>query len=472
MKIEIPITLTQKVVTPEAKINVVNLVQDSIIHPTFQIVCKKHMTKIRKPIRHASLDQPTFTQYITAQYTFIHPVTNKRSYYTPPLPNVIGIKRHDTDTILCSVEPVLRNEMTYVAAARQGRNTHNLSIVPGTISKWVNQMDVDEKAFNELQQQVIDRCSGHLSIDEVYDDEGTIITTDPVNDTILHISTHAEPITNEIIESHLQEIKDMGIQPESFTKDGSPLYVNTIHRIFGLWILLQTCLFHLIKSCIKEYCGWMKAIRDEIEIPKMKRGRKKKGDSNIPDGNPYKKLKQRLFRLRYAILRLHVSKEERKDLREVFQDFPDLKKVRGCFLLLKRVLQSPTLEEGEKRYHSFINNPMIQTYLPDVIKKLSLPYSRGELFTYLQYGKAIHKKIRTTNHTERTNRKFRKKQKTHYRIRKYENKIKMLRFMQYFHNFQAIYGKKLDFVIALFILYFYRQRVGICLKKGKEISKI
>lgn len=455
MKTKIPITLHQNIQKPEPEIKEVNLVQDKIIHPELWVVCTKHCERTRGPIKHASLEGPKATLYKIAQYKYLHPDTGKTCYYTPPVPGVTGMKRHDTQSILRTVQPVIMDEMTNSAAAHQGRSTFNLTTVAGTIYKWVNQIEIDQDAFDQVQQEVIRRCSGHLSIDEVYDDEGTIITTDPVEDTILHITTHKEEITNETVEDHLEDLKAMGIEPDSFTKDGSPLYVNTIRNIFGALVLLQTCLFHLIKGCIKEFSKWMKAIRDEIEIPKMKRGRKKNSDSTHPCGNPYKKLKQKLFRLRFLILRLKVSPEERKTLREVFEQFPALKEVRGCFLLLKRLLESTTLEEAEHRYQSFIQNPVIQKNVPGVIKKLRLAYSRNELFSYLTFDKKQHKKIRTTNHTERTNRKFRKKQKTHYRIRKYANKVRMLRLMQYFHNYRSLYGKDVDIVVVVVSIYFF-----------------
>jgi len=33
-----------------------------------------------------------------------------------------------------------------------------------------------------------------------------------VNDTIINISTHQEEITNEVVEAHLAEVKEMGIK--------------------------------------------------------------------------------------------------------------------------------------------------------------------------------------------------------------------------------------------------------------------
>ena len=39
-----------------------------------------------------------------------------------------------------------------------------------------------------------------------------------------------------------------------------------------------SCIFHLIKSCLADFFVWCKQIRDEIEVEKKKRGRKKKSD--------------------------------------------------------------------------------------------------------------------------------------------------------------------------------------------------
>ncbi len=65
------------------------------------------------------------------------------------------------------------------------------------------------------------------------------------------------------------------------------------------------------------------------------------------------------------------------------------------------------------------------------------------------FDKAIWTKIRTTNQTERTNRKFRKKQKTHYRIRSKIKREKLIDFIYYFHNHNTL---KLNSKIKLVIV--------------------
>lgn len=101
--------------------------------------------------------------------------------------------------------------------------------------------------------------------------------------------------------------------------------------------------------------------------------------------------------------------------------------------------------------------PEVGEKVPELQKKLLKYYEREELFSYLLFNKDIWTKTRTSNHTERINRKLRKKQKTHYRIRKKDRREKMIRFMIYFHNMKAL-GK--NPVILIFFL--------LCLVYSKE----
>ncbi len=198
---------------------------------------------------------------------------------------------------------------------------------------------------------------------------------------------------------------------------------------------------------------WLKKIRDKIEVPKLKRGRKKKGEDSVKV-NTNKSIKQDLFRNRYLLLKKKLSLKEKSKLKEYYTLFPELKELRRLYLLLKRIFICVSIDGAIKRYTNFITNKSALEHIPKVVDKLKLSYERRSLFSYLHFDKSIHSKIRTSNHTELINRKFRKKQKTHYRIKKLENKIRMLKRMMYFHNWRSLYGDSYLIVTVLHFLVF------------------
>ena len=122
----------------------------------------------------------------------------------------------------------------------------------------------------------------------------------------------------------------------------------------------------------------------------------------------------------------------------IISGLPELKQLRNKYLKLLSIFDANNKTEAIKRYWLFISDPKVNEKMPKLIKQLKKHFDKDELLTYLDYNPALRTKIRTTNQTERTNRKFRKKQKTHYRIRNKNRRKLMIDFMYYFHNHKSL----------------------------------
>lgn len=383
----------------------------------------------------ANLDNERYILYHIGQYKYYDDIECRYKYITEKIVGVTGKRRHSDDTILKAVKPVLRNEMTIQNASSQCQELLNLSTVPSTIWRWIDIVEIDEDEYTEIAEKVVNSFSEHLSIDEVYDNgDGIIFLTDPINDTILDYNLVDGKVCNSDIKDSLVELKAKLISSnrelKSCVRDGSPLYINSISDVFPLAIL-QICIFHLIKMLLKFFMNWHKELRQEVKTDKLPRGLKGKARS----------IKQFLFQTRTLFVKKCPSKDERVKLKSIMEAYPDFRKLRYFFLRFIRIFSASTLKEARNRFWSFICEPLVDEKLPSLKEKLLKYYYRNELFSYLKFGRTIRKKIRTSNHTERVNRKFRKKQKTHYRIRKTKRREKMLRFMTFFHNSKAL---KLD----------------------------
>ena len=447
-------------------------------HPTLGVKCHRHKVGERK-IFVANLDQPLIYIYQVAQYYYYDPVTGKKHFFTILPPHVTGRKRHNNSTIILVTEEYLNSSKTQVACAKQSRNRFNLKTAPSTVYKWKQCLEIDQEDFDRVQEQVREKFSGHTTTDEVYDKNGgTIITTDPVNDTILDFTyvnfeasqeeTECEDslydkvekkkgITSKDIWLHFKKLFNKGFKLISSTTDGSPLYKKVPKQIFKQLIMIS-CIFHLIKSCITEFFKWCKQIRDEIKVEKQKRGRKKTSEDDGERGNKALTLKQMIFRARTLLVKARLSGFERNHLKTLFSVVPALREIRRCFLLFIKIFRSFTLDEAEKRYKKFIKDDVVRKNLPKTVKKLESLYKSGILFAYFQFSPEIMKCIRTSNHVERINRKLRKGQKTHYKVKKHENRITMLKYMQYSHNVRVL--DRLWFFLWQLYNYRNKQKLG------------
>ena len=404
-----------------------------------------HKKKMRI-IKNANLKCRKYTIYYYGQYKYFDESKEKYCFITEKLPNVTGKHRHDNDTILLSVKPVLKSEMTISYASNYAKENFNLTCVPSTIWHWVGAIDIDNESKFEIEEQTKQNFSGHLSIDEVYDNkDGIIFTTDPVKDLIISSKICDGKPNNEIIENELNQLKNKGFNAITCTKDGSPLYMNTITKVF-INILLQICIFHLIKNMIKYFLDWHRKIRDEVKTNFLPRGLKSYG----------KKIKQYLFRKRCLFVKRDLSEDELNIIKNICFAIPEFKLLRNKYLKFLSIFDSDNIKEASKKYWLFVSDPIINEKMPDLIKQIIKHYKNNELFTYLLFDKNIRKKIRTTNHTERTNRKFRKKQKTHYRIRNKFRRQRMIMFMYYFYNYKSLGIKnKLNLIILKSNYYCY-----------------
>lgn len=380
----------------------------------------------------ANLDGERYILYHIGQYKYYDDIECRYKYVTEKIAGVTGKRRHNDDTILKAVKPVLKNEMTIQNASLQSQELLNLTTVPSTIWRWIDIVEVDEDDYTKIEEKVISNFSEHLSIDEVYDNgDGILFLTDPINDTILDYNLVEGKVSNSDVKDSLVELKSNLISSnrelQNCVRDGSPLYINTVTDVFPL-SSLQICIFHLIKMLLKYFMNWHKELRQDVKADKLPRGLKGKAKS----------IKQFLFQTRILFVKKRLSQKERLKVKSIINAYPNFGKLRYLFLRFMHIFSATTLKEAMNRFWTFICEPLVDENLSNLKKRFLKYYYKNELFSYLSFRKSIRKKIRTSNHTERVNRKFRKKQKTHYRIRKTKRREKMLRFMTFFHNSKAL----------------------------------
>ena len=207
-----------------------------------------------------------------------------------------------------------------------------------------------------------------------------------------------------------------GLTLQGITTDGSALYPEPIATVFGD-VPHQLCTFHILRDLTKAVLSAVAKLRKALAAgaPKLPRGRpaskaaqhaarrKKRIERKVGD----------LFEHRYLFVQRHLTASERKTLARITRGQPQLRSLRGLmeevYRLFDRRCRTATalakLAQLRARLRRFVR-------LRKVLKKLFLPGLEKALVF-------LDEKLlgATSNAVERGNRRYRKMQKTVYRVR-------------------------------------------------------
>jgi hypothetical protein len=204
---------------------------------------------------------------------------------------------------------------------------------------------------------------------------------------------------------------------KGITTDGSSLYTEPVRTVFP-GVPHQMCEFHVKKEINKAVLKAVAQVRRELEKTKTKRN--KRGRPSTQEGKAQIRKNERiqakigaLFESRYLFVQKELTSKERETLKEITRGLPELRQLREIVdevygLYDRRCRRGTalnklrTLRGRVKRFK----------HLSPLLKKLESPtVDRSLLFLD---DKQLPS---TSNAVERSNRRFRKMQKTVYRVR-------------------------------------------------------
>jgi phage tail protein X len=203
------------------------------------------------------------------------------------------------------------------------------------------------------------------------------------------------------------------------TPDGSALYPLPRREVFGK-VRHQICQFHIVAEVVKAVVGAVASARKGLAAkqPTLRRGR-----PSTPAAKQAARTKKRLeaqraalFTHRYLFVQRHVSKTERKILWRITRGLPHVYVLRvlmaQVYALCDRRCRTQTaLDKVAKRRRRLLRFPQ----LGETLKKLFAPTLEKAL-TFLDDTLLPS----TSNAVERSNRRYRKRQKSVYRVRTHE----------------------------------------------------
>ena len=200
------------------------------------------------------------------------------------------------------------------------------------------------------------------------------------------------------------------------TTAGSALYPEPLAEVFG-GVRHQLCAFHIVADVVKAVLG---AVASERKRLAAKQPKLPKGRPSTPAAKQAARTKKRLaahhaalFAARHRFVQRHLNKTERKTLWRVSRGLHQLQKLRvimeEVYALFDRRCRTQTalakLATLRRRVQRF-------TALGDTLKKLFSPTLEKAL-TFLDDTLLPS----TSNAVERGNRRYRKMQKSVYRVR-------------------------------------------------------
>jgi hypothetical protein len=283
----------------------------------------------------------------------------------------------------------------------------------------------EKKAQTRLDPDFLDWAladfSGYVAADELYDGPFCILSAVDnrrykrlLYDVLDHDPTHDD------IRAFLGRLKTALAARDltlcGITTDGSSLYPAPLVEVFGE-VPHHICTFHIIAERSKAVLGAMASARKGLAAhqPKLRRGR-----PSTPAAKQAARTKKRLeaqrtalFHHRYLLVQRHVSKTERKLLWRITRGLPQVYMLRvlmeQVYALFDRRCRTQTaldkLDKLRRRLQRF--RP-----LGEIRKKLFSPTLEKAL-TFLD-----DKLLPSTSHAvERGNRRYRKMQKSVYRVR-------------------------------------------------------
>ena len=353
-----------------------------------------------------------------------HYCTYCRKYFNADMTDLAPPGSHYTRRVIdAAVRLVIEDGLPYRTASWSLWRDHRVFVPYATIQNWVE--DGGEKAQRRIPTDYLDWAlsdfSGYLAADELYDGPFCVLSIVDnrtfrrlAYQVLDHDPTHVD------IEAFFRRfhtaLEARGLSVQGITTDGSALYPEPIVAVFGA-VPHQVCQFHILHEVNKAVLSAVARERKRLaaEAPTLPRGRPSSKAAKRA-ARRKKRIEQKvgeLFKHRYLFLQRRLSTSERATLRRISRGLPQLRTLRGLmeeiYRLFDRRCRMATalarLEQLRARLRRFGR-------LRKVLRKLLAPGLEKALVFLDERLLGT-----TSNAVERGNRRYRKMQKTVYRVR-------------------------------------------------------
>jgi hypothetical protein len=301
--------------------------------------------------------------------------------------------------------------------ARRMQIDFHTTTVPGTVWKTINNNEEIKQMYNEYQNRAIATFSGQASIDETYTGDLAMVTmTDSLNGRELGHLVLKSTVNKDLLRPFLIEMKEKGLYPKFVTRDGSPLYPDLLEEI---WPDSKqgSCHFHIIQNVNKFILTILCIFRKKLKVPKLPKGRPTKALQEVAKKiKELKATKTEILRYRHLCVKKNHTDEDKEKWKRMVKLIPELHILRQCVLDFYAIIESKDKEQFESKRQAWFKNNAYNKYCKDVFLFLEDDKKIEYITNYLNYENAQ----KTSNDVERDNRRWKRRQKSHERLRKIE----------------------------------------------------
>jgi len=296
---------------------------------------------------------------------------------------------------------------------------------PGAPSRtgWRPREKKAEQAIeHDYLNTVLGSFSGYIAADELYDGPFCVlsIVDNHTFDRLVYEVLDHDPTCDDIrhfFKRFKQHLDNRGLAVKGITTDGSPLYPDPIVDVFGSDVEHQLCEFHVLQEITK---GVLKAVTKSRKTLKAKKVRCGRGRPSGKVGRRIARQNKRtqqkikdLFDHRHLFVKKKLTPAERKILLRITRGFPKLRNLRSItdevYRLFDRRCRTETALGKLGRLRTRVK---CCRSLNEALNKLFSPNLEKAL-TFLDDSLLPA----TSNAVERGNRRYRKMQKSIYRVR-------------------------------------------------------
>ncbi|MEQ1788610.1 MAG: transposase, partial [Acidimicrobiales bacterium] len=372
------------------------------------------------------------TDYVVRFSCFICPDHPPRERWFTALPADLATRSHYTvPTQALVLSLVVAHKMSLVHAADFGRTHFHLDgLTPSTVMRWLRDGCPTDEMLAERERALVERFSGQLAFDEVYSGGKALLkATDPIVGVEVAYEFVDGPVDHAAIVAFFRRLETRGFQPQIVVTDGASVYPAAIAEVWPK-AKHQSCVFHFLQTWTKLamkafwHCyGLMPTPEARGPGRPKKRGRRRMDKLKLDNRDIVR-------RARYLFLTRpeNLTEEQEGRMRAAIQLYPALGTLRELVLAVYGLFGPDVrdVDTARARRAAILSEYKFGLpFLEPLLRQLRDEAVFDKLIVALAYENAE----RTTNHVERQNREYRKRQKSHYRLRTRRSEDALLGFL-------------------------------------------
>lgn len=262
--------------------------------------------------------------------------------------------------------------------------------------------------------------SGSIAADELYDGPFCILSIVDnrtfkriAYQVLSHAPTHKDVAA--FFRRFQRALDDRGLTLRGITTDGSALYPEPIAAVFGD-VPHQICTFHVLRELVRAVLGAVAKVRKGLAAARPKLGRGRPSRAARAVARRKKRIEQKvgaLFEHRHLFVRRRLSPAQRRTLQRITRGLPQLRVLRELMEEVYRLFDRRCRMDTARAKLAALRTRLRRFgRLREALKKILAPgLEKALVFLDERHLGA------TSNAVERGNRRYRKMQKTVYRVR-------------------------------------------------------